>query len=89
MGYELDHPRNLADWKVKFGDTGDNLPPGSPKCLFDLCEPNPLYSIEQSAPWYAELKLHLNNPSPNIRTDHFDQTLKQFAKICLEAPVRL
>jgi hypothetical protein len=89
MGYELDHPRNLADWKVKFGDTGDNLPPGSPKCLFDLCESNSDYSIEQAAAWYEELKLHLNNPSPNIRSDHFDQTLKQFAKICLEAPVRL
>ena len=37
MGYDLDHPKNLADWKVKFGDKGDNLPAGSPKCLFDLC----------------------------------------------------
>lgn len=89
MGYELDHPRNLSDWKVKHGDMGDNLPPGSPKCLFDLCEPNPYYSVEKTAPWYGEFVGCLNDPEANDRADHFDATIRQFAKICLEAPVRL
>lgn len=89
MGYKLDHPRNLPEWKVKHGDMGDNLPPGSPKCLFDLCEPNPYYSVEKTAPWYGEFVGCLNNPEANDRADHFDTTVRQFAKICLEPPVRL
>jgi len=89
MGYDLDHPRNLADWKVKMGDLGDNLPPGSPKCLFDLCEPHTEYVIETMAPWYSELVECLEENKPNCRPDHFDQTLRQFAKICLEPPVKL
>jgi len=89
MGYDLDHPKNLAEWKVKHGDEGDNLPPGSPKYLFDLCEPNTDYVIETSAPWYESLVECLNDPDVNIRSDHFDQTLVQFAKVGLESPTRL
>jgi hypothetical protein len=89
MGFELDHPKNLSDWKVLKGDMGDNLPPGSPKCLFDLCEPNPDYNIEKAAPWYPHLIEEMNNPKSNDRPDHFEQTLRQFAKICLEAPIRV
>jgi len=89
MGYELDHPSNLSNWKVKFGDMGDNLPPGSPKCLFDLCESNPYFSIEKSAAWYPDLQECVNNPDANVRADHFDTTMRQFAKICLEPPVKL
>jgi hypothetical protein len=89
MGYDLDHPKNLADWKVLHGDLGDNLPPGSPKCLFDLCEPHTEYVIENAAPWYPDLVECVNNPSENIRADHFDQTIKQFAKIGLNSPVCL
>lgn len=87
MGFDLDHPKNLSDWKVKHGDLGDNLPPGSPKCLFDLCEPNTEYTIESMAPWYKDLIECVNNPQTNARPDHFDQTIKQFAKVNLEAPV--
>lgn len=89
MGYDLDHPKNLADWKVKHGDMGDNLPPGSPKCLFDLCEPNPDYNIEHTASWFEDLVDCVNNPKANTRHDHFDQTLRQFANIGLDAPVSL
>lgn len=89
MKYDLDHPKNLADWKVKYGDAADNLPPGSPKCLFDLCEPNPQYAIEVEAPWFSELVECVNDPISNIRADHFDQTLHQFAKVCLECPVSI
>lgn len=89
MGFELDHPKNLADWKVKHGDMGDNLPPGSPKCLFDLCEPNSSFCIEKQAPWYDELVECMNDSAANVRADHFQKTLEQFTKICLEPPVHL
>ena len=89
MGFDLDHPKNLADWKVKHGDMGDNLPPGSPKCLFDLCEPYTDFVIEKVAPWYEELVECLEENKPNDRPDHFDQTLRQFSNIMLEAPVKL
>ena len=89
MGYDLDHPRNLADWKVKFGDSGDNLPAGSPKCLFDLCEPHTDYVIEKAAPWYDKLVECIEDPKFNDRPDHFETTLRQFAKIMLEAPVKM
>jgi hypothetical protein len=89
MGFDLDHPKNLADWKVLHGDMGDNLPPGSPKCLFDLCEPHTDFIIEKVAPWYDELVECLEENKPNDRPDHFDQTLRQFSRIMLEAPVKL
>lgn len=89
MGFDLDHPKNLADWKVLHGDLGDNLPPGSPKCLFDLCEPHTEFIIEKVAPWYNDLVECLEENKPNDRPDHFDMTLRQFAKIMLEAPVSL
>ena len=89
MGFDLDHPKNLADWKVLHGDLGDNLPPGSPKCLFDLCEPYTDFVIEKVAPWYNELVECLEENKPNDRPDHFDTTLRQFAKIMLEPPVKL
>jgi len=89
MGFDLDHPKNLADWKVKMGDLGDNLPPGSPKCLFDLCEPHTEYTVETMAPWYDQLVECLEENKPNDRPDHFDMTLRQFAKIMLEPPVKL
>ena len=86
MGFDLDHPRNLSDWKVKHGDMGDNLPSGSPKSLFDLCQPNVDFVVERMAPWYDDLVECVNNPSPNVREDHFMETLRQFAKINFEAP---
>lgn len=89
MGYDLDHPKNLADWKVQHGDAGDNLPAGSPKCLFDLCEPHTEFIIETAAQWYPELITCVNDPEANIRPDHFDQTIRQFAKIGLDSPTRL
>jgi len=89
MGFDLDHPKNLSEWKVKHGDMGDNLPPGSPKCLFDLCEPNTDFVVEKVAPWFSQLVECVNDPAPNILSDHFDQTLKQFVKINLEAPTVL
>jgi hypothetical protein len=89
MGYELDHPKNLAEYKVLHGDMGDNLPPGSPKCLFDLCDANPDWNIEAVFPDFPSLLETLNNPGANDRPDHYEKALRAFAAIGIEAPVKL
>lgn len=87
MGFDLDHPKNLADWKAVAGDLGDNLPPGSPKCLFDLTEPNPEFNIEKDAPWYDDLVKYLNDPNPNDLQSHFENAYMAFVKVFIEPPV--
>jgi S-DNA-T family DNA segregation ATPase FtsK/SpoIIIE len=47
------------------------------------------FVIEKVAPWYPDLVECLEENKPNDRPDHFDTTLRQFAKIMLEAPVSL
>jgi hypothetical protein len=89
MGFDLDHPKNLAKYKVLHGDMGDNLPPGSPLCLFDLCDANPDWNIEAVYPRYDELVEDLNNPETNGREDHYAQALRAFATVGIEAPVKL
>jgi hypothetical protein len=89
MGFDLDHPKNLADYKVLHGDAGDNLPPGSPKCLFDLCDANPDWNIEAVYPDYDRLIEDLNNPEANGRDDHYTQAMRAFATVGIEAPVRV
>ena len=88
MGYDITHPSQLAEFKVLHSDMGDNLPKGTPKGLFDLCEPHPEFNVDKESVW-EELKESCNNPDANMRVDHFEQTLRQFAKICVEAPVKL
>jgi hypothetical protein len=89
MGFELDHPKNLADYKVLHGDLGDNLPPGAPKCLFDLCDANPDWNIEAVYPHLDRLIEDLNDPNANSRPDHFDSSLRAFATVGIEAPFKL
>jgi hypothetical protein len=88
MGYDITHPSQLASFKVLHSDMGDNLPKGTPVELFDLCEPHPEYNIDKDPIW-EEMKECCNDPKANDRPDHFDQTMRQFAKISLEAPVKL
>jgi rubredoxin len=88
MGYDITHPSQLAAKKVLAADWGDNLPSGTPIELFDLTEPHPEFNVDKEMIW-EELKESCNNPDANMRVDHFEQTLRQFAKICLEAPVKL
>lgn len=89
MGFDLDHPKNLAKYKVLHGDMCDNLPPGSPLCLFDLCDANPDWNIEKVYPRYVELIEDLNNPEANGREDHYQQALRAFATVGIEAPIKL
>jgi hypothetical protein len=88
MGFDLNHPSELPKFKSLYSDEGDNLPKGTPLELFDLCEPHPIYNIE-NAKQRAELIECVNNPGANCRPDHFDQALRQFARVMLEAPIKL
>jgi hypothetical protein len=88
MGYDITHPSQLASFKVLHSDMGDNLPKGTPIELFDLCEPHPEFNIDKH-PVFVEFVESCNDPKANDRPDHFEQTLRQFAKIGLEAPARL
>lgn len=90
MKTTIDHPREIAAHKARLSDMCDNLPAGSPVELFDLVEPN------SYAQWNIDNFLltkdflaNLNDPSGNIRFDHYDQSIKAFGKICLEAPIKL
>lgn len=87
MGYEITHPSELPNYKVHHSDMGDNLPKGTPVELFDLCEPHSEFNIDKEPVW-AKLAECCNDPNPNDRPDHLEQTLRQFAKICLEAPYK-
>ena len=87
MGYDITHPSQLSKFKVLHSDMGDNLPKGTPVELFDLCEPHPEFNIDKDPVW-EELKESCNEYKANDRPDHLEQTLRQFAKICLEAPYK-
>lgn len=88
MGYELDHPKNLSKWKEIHGDMGDNLPPNSPRELFDLCEPNSAYNVD-SMPWITSLEAEVNNPAPNSQPGHYSVAMSCFGKCLVEAPIEL
>ena len=88
LGHEIYHPSELAAKKSLASDMGDNLPKGTPIELFDLCEPHPKYNIDKHE-IHVKLTECCNDPKANDRPDHLEQTLRQFAKICLEAPYRL
>jgi len=88
MSFDINHPSELPHFKMLHSDMGDNLPKGTPVELFDLCNPHPEYNIDK-APQHEELVACVNNPKGNCRPDHYDQTLRQFANIMLEPPVKL
>ena len=88
MGIELGHPSELAHYKSIQGDLGDNAPPGAPIELFDLIYPHPKWNIDEVL-WTDDFKDSMNNPEPTTRHDHYEQSIRQFAKIALEIPIRV
>lgn len=86
LGVKINHPRELAFAKQEQGDLGDNLPPGSPLEYFDLCEPHPKYRVEKLES-YEALTEALDDPKPNVRTDHFDKAVAAFRKVGLAPPL--
>lgn len=85
LGLDIKSPQELAGAKHQIGDSGDNLPPGSPIEYFDLCEPHPKYRIEK-LPTYADLVRECNDPSPNVQNGHFEKAVAALEKIGLKLP---
>jgi hypothetical protein len=88
MKVDLGHPSELAAHKAVCGDWGDNAPPGAPIELFDLIYPHPQWNIDEIL-WTEEFIESMNNPEATTRDDHYEQSLRQFAKCRIEAPIRV
>lgn len=68
-GMYISSPRQIVDMKVRYGDEGDNLIPGSPREVIDLVEP-PL------KPDDSVLKLHLSPTSSNTNENHYQSSFR-------------
>jgi hypothetical protein len=88
MKVTINHPSELAAEKAIAGDMGDNAVKGSPIDLFDLINPHPKWNIDELL-WTEDFIESMNNPEPTTRHDHYEQALRQYAKICLEIPIRV
>lgn len=65
-GQLLDCPRGIVDYKVQFGDAGDNLVPGSPRGVIDLLEP----TMQPSKAGQARLAKLLSPKFSNTNNKH-------------------
>ena len=88
MKVKLNHPSEMAAHKAVLGDMCDNAVMGSPIELFDLIHPHPEWNIDKIL-WDDEFRNCMNDPEANTRPDHYEQSLRQFAKINLEIPIRV
>jgi hypothetical protein len=88
MKVKINHPSELAAEKAIAGDMGDNAVKGSPIELFDLIHPHPKWNIDELL-WTEDFIECMNNPEATTRHDHYEQTIRQYAKICLEIPIRV
>lgn len=90
MKTTVTHPREIADHKARLSDMCDNLPAGSPVELFDLIYPNndPRWNIDEFL-ITDDFMADLNDPEGNTRSDHYEQAIRAYAKICLEIPIQI
>jgi hypothetical protein len=88
MKVTLGHPSELAAEKAKVGDMCDNAVKGSPVEVYDLINPHPKWNIDKLL-WTEDFIESMNNPEPTTRHDHYEQAIRQYAKICLEIPIRV
>jgi len=88
MKVKVTHPSEIAAHKSDQGDMGDNAVKGSPIELFDLMNAHPDWNIDNLL-WTEDFIESMDNPEPTTRHDHYEQAVRQFAKISLEAPVQM
>jgi hypothetical protein len=88
MKVQIKHPSELAAHKAEQGDMGDNAVKGSPIELFDLINPHPRWNIDELL-WDDDFTECMNHPEATTRHDHYEQSIRQFAKICMEIPIRV
>lgn len=57
---QLYSPKEIIEYKMRFGDAGDNLYPGAPRSVIDLIDnPCPLFKWQD----YASITMAINNPT--------------------------
>ena len=78
-GERISHPRELIRIKSLYGDLGDNLPPGTPECYMDLCDPDTDFLIERTS-IYPDLIRECNDPAPNVQIDHYLKAKEQLER---------
>lgn len=86
LGISIYHPSQLAEAKSIKGDMGDNLPSGSPIEYFDLCNPHPIYKIEDDKKLYQELKKWSSYNQDNTRQDHKENAEQIIKKLKMPFP---
>ena len=85
MGYDINHPIEIFAAKAEAGELGDNLPPGAPIEYIDLTETHPKYVLEKCDQW-EDFKKAVSDPTPNLRVEHYEQSLEALKKIGITAP---
>jgi hypothetical protein len=69
-GMHITSARGCYDFKVEYGDLGDNLYPGTPLRFFDLYEQDEHWKFDEKDT--KDLLKVLNNTAPSNRTDHMN-----------------
>jgi hypothetical protein len=82
---DITNPLEIYHAKHIYGELGDNLPPGAPIEYIDLSLPHPTYQVEK-LPDYPNLITEVNNPNPNVRTDHYESARKALRKLKIGVP---
>ena len=85
MGYDIEHPIDLFAAKAEAGELGDNLPPGAPIEYIDLSKPHKKYDLRNSDQHSSFLEA-IESPDPNVRWDHYDQSVEALRQIGVPIP---
>jgi hypothetical protein len=73
-GMHITLAKGCYDFKVEYGDAGDNLGPGTPLRFFDLYEPDEHWKFSKEDTKY--LSKVLSNTQPSNRPDHMESAKK-------------
>ena len=85
MSYDINHPIEIFAAKAEAGELGDNLPPGAPIEYIDLTETHPKYILEKCDQW-PDFITQVTDPSSNLHTDHYQQSIEALKKIGVLVP---
>lgn len=75
--YTINHPEDIVSFKMKHGDSSDNLPPGTPRFMIDLMNQHPNYHLKDR-PIYKQLWMALLDTKCNNNLDHLNIATNYF-----------
>ncbi len=85
LKFDINHPIEIFAAKAEAGELGDNLPPGAPIEYIDLTETHPKYILEKCDQW-PDFITQITDPSSNLHTDHYQQSVDALRKIGVVVP---